>query len=43
VGWGGESAGGILTKYLNAEILTIYTDGAKTAWMKNWKLISQKK
>ncbi len=40
--WGGESAGEILTKYLNAQVLTIYTDRAKTTWMKDWKLIPQK-
>lgn len=40
--WGGEAAGEILTQYLNAQVLTIYTDRAKTVWIKDWKLVQQK-
>jgi hypothetical protein len=37
--WGGEPAAALLTKYLNPEILTLYTLETKTDIMKNYKLV----
>jgi len=37
--WGGEAAGELLTDYLNARILTVYTDKPQKELMKDWKLI----
>jgi len=37
--WGSEPAGALLTKYLNPEILTIYTLETKSELMKNYRLI----
>jgi hypothetical protein len=37
--WGGEPAAALLTKYLNPEILTLYTTATKIDLLKNYKLI----
>lgn len=39
--WGGEAAAGILTDYLNPQLLTIYTDGTKNALLKKLNLVSK--
>jgi hypothetical protein len=41
--WGGEAAAEILTNYLNPEILTIYTQEKKAAFMPRLKLIPDEK
>ncbi|MBK9317508.1 MAG: replication/maintenance protein RepL [Bacteroidetes bacterium] len=37
--WGGEPAGAILTKYLNPEIFTLYTEESRNQLIKNYHLI----
>jgi hypothetical protein len=37
--WGGEAAAEIITDYLKAEKLTIYTNEAKAQLIRNWRLV----
>ena len=41
--WGGEPAGGIITKYLNPEIFTLYTDETRNNLIKNYRLVPEPK
>ena len=40
--WGSEAAAEILTDYLNAEDLTLYTKYSRAEIMKHWKLLPAK-
>jgi hypothetical protein len=41
--WGGETAGALLTNYLEPETFTIYTNQPKIDIMKTWRLLPDKK
>ncbi len=40
--WGGETAGALLTNYLEPETFTLYTNQPKTEIMKTWRLLPDK-